>query len=893
MENTDLRMNQRQLLGSLLACASPLSRASGLPPTAQECSLDNEYIEFRVLVREGKVVARHLVNKLANEALDLPAADFALEFDTGSVAKPDSLSITEVTGGSEHVDLIYSTPEGAPLQVQVRVRYHLPRHAGYLRKQIELRHSKEEQRGKLMRADLDTWIGIKRSWKSMTADPLRYGSHPIFCETIWAGVEFVAAFNEYSDEGFVLRSRPGGRSISTDWVKLHSTVTGVAEPNAARDSFLRYIEDIRLRPARLFACYNTWWSLPHLFNEKEYLDLMGRLKEGLYEKEGVFFDIVTTDLGWSDPHSIWKINQTTLPDNLDRMVEIVESAHGKPGLWMSPSEVYPEVMDYDWAKKNGFVVVAAKATNGHVFRGLSLADPRYRSEVKEQLKWLIKQKRLGHIKYDGFIESEEEGHHRLLPGDDSVEPLAEYSLELIKASLEANPDLVTEPTYLNSWANYISPWMIKYADSVWGNAGADLPRGLGPAPDYRESHTTSREYYIFSSLQEVWLPQNALQYFDVVQCDSAEGFPNHAAMAFGRGRFFVSTYLNPKFMSDEDWGVYGGMLKWARRNVELLRNTKVLPSRVELGEPYAYAHWHGQRGIVAVRNPSNESGKFTLDLRLAGAPRELTGAVCYSQYPYRKGIATDVGASTNLELELAPWELVFLEILPRSQLREPVAIGARWYRDSGGGMVVVPKWNNAAVRVLLPGGGEHTLPVAPQSPGLVHGEVLSQLIRRRPESEWLVQDAKPVPTVAFEEECLVTIPDRGAEGTVLFLLEFPGHEHHPSQCSCLLNSQPVTLEERSSVGHKGAYSTTPESPWKAVMSYESEWTWYLCKVGAGTSKLRFSGACGDPHVKILAWVWANWDLKKLTVPAGITCPEPEMPQYRAYQEVKGIRLSQA
>jgi len=105
-----------------------------------------------------------------------------------------------------------------------------------------------------------------------------------------------------------------------------------------------------------------------------------------------------------------------------------------------------------------------------------------------------------------------------------------------------------------------------------------------------------------SALDEIWLPQNAIQCFDIVHCDPAGGFPNHAAMAFGRGRFFVPTYINPKFMTDGDWQVCAGLLKWARRNQDVLQNTTVLTSRVELGEPYAYAHWSGTRGIIAVRN---------------------------------------------------------------------------------------------------------------------------------------------------------------------------------------------------------------------------------------------------------------------------------------------------
>ena len=45
--------------------------------------------------------------------------------------------------------------------------------------------------------------------------------------------------------------------------------------------------------------------------------------------------------------------------------------------------------------------------------------------------------------------------------------------------------------------------MIKYADSVWAGAGSDSVIGVGPAPDYRESQTTSREYFVMSALDEI------------------------------------------------------------------------------------------------------------------------------------------------------------------------------------------------------------------------------------------------------------------------------------------------------------------------------------------------------------------------------------------------------
>lgn len=284
--------------------------------------------------------------------------------------------------------------------------------------------------------------------------------------------------------------------------------------------------------------------------------------------------------------------------------------------------------------------------------------------------------------------------------------------------------------------------MIKYADSVWAGAGSDSVIGVGPTPDYRESQTTSREYFVMSALDEIWLPQNAIQCFDIVHCDPAGGFPNHAAMAFGRGRFFVPTYINPKFMTDGDWQVYAGLLKWARRNQDVLQNTTVLTSRVELGEPYAYAHWSGTRGIIAVRNPSNDSREFTIGLAKAGAPKELSDAVCYTQYPYRRGVMAGLDSGSSIALDLAPWELVFLEIVPRSELQEPVAIGARWYRDYKGNMRASPE-GSTTVRLLLPDTGERVVNTKGPAFENPRGKVRSQETNLLPMSDWFRQCDKP------------------------------------------------------------------------------------------------------------------------------------------------------
>jgi hypothetical protein len=878
-------LSRREWLGSMAALSAPLAWGTGGEKRApEEYALRNDKLDFRLTLAPGAVTSRCLTNKLANETVQLPAADFRLEFAGGTVVDPSQFT-ARATRGEGKIELLYAGAQEATRDLEVRVEYTLPPGQHYLRKQVSVRQSAPGQTRRLMRADLDIWKGVRRDWQSAIGDHMPYGSHPIHCPTLWAGVEFPAAFNEYGREGFILRSRPGGKLLSTGWLPLHSTVAGVAAGEGVRDSFLRYIDDVRLAPPRLVACYNTWWSLPEIFDEKKCLALVQTLVQRIYQAHGVFFDYVTADMGWSHPQSIWEVNQRDFPNGLAAVNAAVNSAQGKLGLWMSPSEVYAPVMDYAWAEKNGYVPVKTDAPGDFKLQGLSLAEPTFRAAVKAQLQRLIKEYGLGQIKFDGFIARETSAHHGLLPNADSVEPLAEYTLELLAAARGANPALFTEPTYMNSLVNYISPWIMKYSTSVWGNAGGDCPVGIGPAPDYRESQTTAREYFIFTSLDEVWLPQNALHYFDIIHCDEAGGFANHAAMAFGRGRLYVSTYIDPKFVNDADWKLYAGLLKWARGNQATLKNTVVLPSRVELGEPYAYAHWDGQRGIVAVRNPSNASQTYTLDLATAGAPEDLAEGVCYVQYPYRQGIRDGVTGRSTVTLDLAPWELVFLEIVPRAALSEPVALGARWERDAG--RMKVAAEGSGRVRVLLARDGEQAVDATPLAAADPKGEILARKTERLPEAEWLRQGDKALPTASFELDAEITVP-RNAQGKALLLLEFPGKDHLPSTCTCLVDGRPAELKESTSAGHIGYDMVGPETPWRDLIPFASQWTWYTCELEGGLRRVVFRGACPQEKCKPGLWVWADWDLREQAVPVAVECPEPAMPQLNAHRMRRGI-----
>lgn len=881
-------------------------------------ALRNGDLEFSIASEAGKLVERRLANRRTRESVALPAEVFSLEFADGHRTASDAFQAKVTKRSATAIELLFDSSADS---LQVRVAYELAPGKHYLRKRMSVRQNGGTPR-RLLVAELENWRGVKRPWASMTADPMRFGSHPIYCDTWWAGVEFVAAFNEYDANGFLLRSRPGGIRIGADWVPLRPTVIGTATPRGARESFLRYIDDVRLAPPRFVSCYNAWWTLPKVITEADSRRLIDELKASLHAKHGVFFDFVTLDMGWSNPRSIWEVDRSILPERFAPLRTAVESAGGKLGLWISPSEQYPPVCDYDWAEKNGYVVLRdAEPGSGRIRPAVSLADPRYRSETKAALQKVIREDGIAQVKYDGFQAREDRPHHDLLPGDDSVEPLAAYALELLQVSKEASPNLVTEPTFLNSHVCYISPWLLMYSDTLWGNT-SDCPLGINPAPEYRESHTNAREYLVFKSLNEVWVPQNAVQYFDIVQVDQAGGFPNHAAMAVGRGRFFLSSYINPKLMSEDDWRVYAGLIRWAKSNEDILRNTTVVQSRVEQGEPYVYAHWLGKRGILTVRNPSNETRDYALDLAATGAPTTLADAVCYTQYPYRRGIAAGVSYGSPVRLRMAPWEVLFLEIVPRTELKETVVIGARWYRESADATSIVPDSDAARVRVFSPGGREQVLPVKASAAEPMTAVMRASSTRALPESGWLthqpiarpyflfnypatpdsekarelkeaaIAKSKPetLPTCAFDIDCDVTVPAEAHGGKVLLLVEFPGRKFRPVECTATVDGVAAPLETSNSSNHTGYFAATATNAWKDMSQHESQWWWFVCEVKPGKARVRFTGRAGDPKPQFKVWALTSHDLTKRRISVPFATSEPSMPQHQSEWLYLGDRI---
>jgi hypothetical protein len=238
------------------------------------------------------------------------------------------------------------------------------------------------------------------------------------------------------------------------------------------------------------------------------------------------------------------------------------------------------------------------------------------------------------------------------------------------------PDVWFEPTCfgLNP-----SPWWLFHFNSVIGSFGDDAPYGRVPAPVYRESYTTARDYFNLQGAYWSTLPIAAQEVLGIIH-QTQEPLMNDAVMTVLRGQMFLPVYLNPAYMTEARWKSFAALLTWARSNAELLEETEpLLPASWRDGkcpkftddasmprEPYGYAHWKDGRGLIVARNPWIERQPISFVVggtgRSEDAPRGER--VVVSLYPESRLYAQSVRLGDTFSISLAPYETVVLSVQP-------------------------------------------------------------------------------------------------------------------------------------------------------------------------------------------------------------------------------------
>jgi hypothetical protein len=485
-------------------------------------------------------------------------------------------------------------------------------------------------------------------------------SYPVFVKGFFLGVEFPVASTRIEDGRAIIACRPLCEVAPDTWHESRKAVYGQAGPGQEVAAFHRYIETHRPAPKGLHFNYNSWWTSPVPFTEADILGLMKQFEENLYKKHGVALDSFTIDMGWSDPRGMWDIDKKLFPDGFTKIQAGAEAMGGHLGLWCSPSSHYPPAVDPQWALDHGY---ESFEVPGAKIRLLSLAGEKYRNKYGSSIAGMVKQFALRQVKLDGLHI----GGADYMAGNWSSDATAAGATEAFDAMRAAGPVAWLEATY----SAYASPWWLFHVNSVIGCFGDDSPHGRVPCPVYRESYTTGRDYHNLQGADRLPSPIPAQEILGVIH-QSDEPLMNDAVTTVLRGHAFVPLYVNPKYMNDERWAMLAGLIQWSRANADLLTAPNTLPLRpatwLKEGtpwlsytapmprDPYGYAHWGGDTGLVLLRNPwaAKQRNTVKIDLAVKGPVHAI------SLYPEPRVYGDVLYAGRTLDVLLAPYETVVL-----------------------------------------------------------------------------------------------------------------------------------------------------------------------------------------------------------------------------------------
>ncbi|MHB0998337.1 MAG: alpha-galactosidase [Armatimonadota bacterium] len=500
-------------------------------------------------------------------------------------------------------------------------------------------------------------------------------SHPFFMDGFFTGIEFPISAARLEKDHLILGHKPGLMMQPETWYETRKAVYGVTEKGFERRTFERYINAHRPRPQGFHVNYNSWLTSSMPYTEEEILGLIQTFDEKLYKPYGASFDTFCIDLGWSTRDKVWEIDHKQFPNEFAGIRDAARKSKSSIGLWLSPTNGYsPASFDNEIAAKDGYEMMN--------LGGLlpCLGAKKYPEQLKNRMVDMAQKYGVKHYKLDFYLSYCPETTHGHQPGDLSNEPIAEGLIAAMTAVRKVQPEVWLEPT---CFGFNPSPWWLFYTNSVIGTFGNDFPSGRVPCPVYRESYTTARDYYNLQGAGLLPVPIAAQEVLGLWQ-QSPEPFMNDGVITVMRGHMFLPMYINPKYMNDSRWTLLAGLINWARKNSGVLQETvALLPASWQDGisiprftsdstmpdEPYGYAHFKGNKGLVALRNPWIMPHTYSVKLdEFIGVPSGASGISAVSIYPEPRVYGKALKYGDTLDVKLAPYETLVLSMAPKQKL---------------------------------------------------------------------------------------------------------------------------------------------------------------------------------------------------------------------------------
>ncbi|MBI5092818.1 MAG: NPCBM/NEW2 domain-containing protein [Candidatus Hydrogenedentes bacterium] len=789
---------------------------------------------------------------VTSEAVQLHKGDLALPVSltcpkltidgasVGGVAKPASVQGDIAKG--QTLELTYAPlalSDGAALEVKVHIDWSAEE--GVLRKSAALRMAPGSS-GRVLQEVILGDLDVSEKHAQMAPGDVQ--SYPAFLDGFFAGIEFPVAATRIEANHLLLAHRPGVTLQPGVSYETRKAVIGVAPRGEEKRAFQTYIARHRPQPTGIHVNYNSWWTSPVPYKEQDILKLMAVFKDQLYTPYHQSFDTFCIDMGWSNARSLWEIDPALFPGGFGKLDEAAKSMGCRLGLWISPSSCYPPALDNTWAAEQGFETFSVPGAGGQPFRYACLGGKRYQQAFQDRLINMATKYGVRHFKLDGYMFTCPELGHGHAPGALSSEAIADGIIAAAEAVRKVAPDVWFEPTCfgLNP-----SPWWLFHFNSVIGSFGDDAPFGRAPAPVYRETYTTARDFFNLQGANWSTLPAASQEVLGIIH-QTPEPFMNDAVMTVMRGNMFLPVYLNPAHMTDARWKSFAALLAWARANAEQLQVSEpILPASWQDGkcpkftnnavmprEPYGYAHWKDGKGLIVARNPWLE--RKSISFVVGGAAKTDASSTevrtVMSLYPEPRVYARSAKAGQPFFVSLAPYETVVLSIGADELPTElPTA-------DPSTSVLRVTSNSSNVSRLEFDGGAEKFGP------------------------DWTCPLANVASGVQVDLECEIEIGSPQAE--LLALCDGGGT---PSALGCR-----VEVDGSAAL----VETTDSETGWGASgMPRPERWTFYRTRLANGHHRIKANFSGGAETGKFSIWVWATKPASADALPVSNVLPSPE------------------
>ncbi len=438
----------------------------------------------------------------------------------------------------------------------------------------------------------------------------------------------------------------------------YSSVVGVADAGQMRRDFLAYLELERAHPYRTFLHYNTWYDLGagNRFGAAEVEDRIHAFGEQLVRKRDVTMDSFLMDDGWDNTHSLWGFD-SGFPDGFTPLRTMAKAYGFGIGVWLSPWGGYnaEKLERIAYGKSQGYEIIKD---------GYALSGPRYYAKFEEACLNFITRYGVNQFKLDGTGNANQVFPGSVFDSDFSA------AIHLIERLRQQDPHIFINVTT----GTKPSPFWLRYADSIWRGGEDHSFDGEG---SWRQRWITYRDEQTYRNIVESapLFPLNSLMLHGIIYArkgehladDPNEDFPAEVHSYFGSGTQLQEMYITPGLLSSKNWDVLAEAARWSRKNAATLRDTHWVGGDPGKGQPYGWASWSSEKGILVLRNPTSRPQPIRIDVQQAFELPRGAAQVYATHSPWAADAAQptiELHAAQAHVFELGPFEVLTLEARP-------------------------------------------------------------------------------------------------------------------------------------------------------------------------------------------------------------------------------------